>query len=122
MSDVSGLSDLGLNARLTSLVFDCQHWEYSDNGGDCAFYHCGVDGEGYYEQPVVDYCNDWNATMPLAMQYGVGYNPMCGGDYKAFEVYEKYHLIETDCAEEKTLLRTMVTFLIYILERNQHDR
>ncbi|AUR81448.1 NinX [Vibrio phage 1.005.O._10N.286.48.F2] len=47
-----------INANVTREVFGCHGWEFSENGGDCSFYHCGVDGNGYYEQAVLDYCNN----------------------------------------------------------------
>ena len=62
------------------------------------------------------YCTDWNATMPLALINGVCIHSLCGGDYKAFEVYEKYNVLESDIADEQGVLRAIVICLIKVLE------
>ena len=47
--------ELDINANVTELEYGCGDWEF--NGVE--FYHCGIDGSGYFSQPVIDYCNDW---------------------------------------------------------------
>ena len=59
------MSDHRINALVTSSIFDCNQWEYSD----AEFYHCGMDGEGYYSQPILDYCNDWSFGGPIIQKH-----------------------------------------------------
>lgn len=77
------MSDFGLNAALTCLVYKLDGWEFTGS----SFFHCGHDGEGYHSQSVVDYCTDWNETMPLAVEYGISMNVNqdCSWDVHSFE-------------------------------------
>lgn len=69
MSKLSGIPDYTsnqeLNAELTMLHLGLQGWEY--NWTNKLFFHCGADGSGYYSEPVVDYCGDWDQLMTLVV-------------------------------------------------------
>lgn len=65
-------SDKDINARVTSIVFDLDGWQLTEKG--CSFYHCGIDGDGYYSQPVIDYCNSWSGMGPLIVENNIGLN------------------------------------------------
>lgn len=57
-----------LAIHLTMLLNDCGQWCLTDDESE--FYHCGIDGSGYYAVPVIDIM-DWNLLMPIAVEHGV---------------------------------------------------
>lgn len=94
MSKLSGISDYTskqeLNAELTMLHLGLQGWEY--NWTNKLFFHCGVDGSGYYSEPVIDYCGDWNQLMPIAVELGVTYAVVSSysGQFVSFQINGMY--------------------------------
>ena len=44
--------DIEINAEVTAIVKNCGAWEF--NGRN--FYHCGIDGSGYFAQDIIRYC------------------------------------------------------------------
>ncbi|HAS3166437.1 TPA: hypothetical protein I6Z04_000152 [Vibrio cholerae] len=70
---------------------------------------------------VPRYCTDISATWPLMIEHGVSVNALSGGDYKAFEIYEKSGVHGNDIADENGLLRAVVVCLIKVLE-SKHER
>lgn len=52
-----------INGQITAIVNNLESWEFCENAK--VFYHCGPDGQGYHEQPVIDYCNSWGDMGPL---------------------------------------------------------
>lgn len=115
------LSDTELNQSLACLVYDLDGWELSDSGG--SFYHCGVEGEATYVQPVPVYCTDWGETMPLAIEHGIT-TLSCGDSYEVSYDYEaptgSYgcgEILSSHIDAEKSgVLRAIVICLINKLE------
>lgn len=64
------MSDFEINALVTSSVFGCEEWEYND----AEFYHCGIDGGGYYSQPILDYCNNPAYAWPIIIENNISIN------------------------------------------------
>lgn len=64
MSHYEDMIDLDINANVTALEYGCGDWEF--NGVE--FYHCGIDGSGYFSQPVIDYCNNPAESWPIMMK------------------------------------------------------
>ncbi|EJL6757187.1 hypothetical protein NMS84_001399 [Vibrio cholerae] len=112
-------TDLELEQALACLVYKCEGWKLSKTGG--SFCSCGIDGSTFYVQPIPKYCTDISATWPLMIEHGVSVNALSGGDYKAFEIYEKSGLHGNDIADENGLLRAVVVCLIKVLE-SKHER
>lgn len=56
--------DLDINANVTALKYGCGDWEF--NGVE--FYHCGIDGSGYFSQPVIDYCNSISEAWSIIIK------------------------------------------------------
>ncbi len=57
------MSDHEINMAVTCIENKCQGWSVlGDNSG---FYHCGVDGGGFYEVECVDYCNNPSDAWPI---------------------------------------------------------
>ena len=113
-----------LNGRLTSAIYgkETESWCLSDCGKFA--YDCGPIGESYHEIELMDYCADWNATMLLAVEYGVSILH-CGGD--DFEISYEYHApvgkFGTDeiltwhiNAKKESVLRAIVICIIKVLE------
>ncbi|WVH05526.1 hypothetical protein KKJFFJLC_00051 [Vibrio phage vB_VpaS_PGB] len=60
-----------LNNRLLELIHGdvVNYWCLSDD--ETFIYDCGPTGDSFYKINLHDYCSDWNATMPLAVEYGI---------------------------------------------------
>lgn len=56
-------SDEDINRAMTCIVYNCHGWELTKNGN--AYYHCGVDGSGYYVQYIIDFCNSPEEMWPI---------------------------------------------------------
>lgn len=117
-------SDKELNIKLLELIHGdvVNYWCLSDD--EAFIYDCGPIGEDFHKIELKDYCNDWNATMPLAVQYGV--TPILDDGYgfatnDPYEVYEPHGKNQSDgffnvSMDEETPLRAIVICLIKILE------
>lgn len=57
------MSDKEINELVTAKLYNCEEWEL--NNERTAFYHCGVDGSGYYVQPIVNYCHNASEAFPV---------------------------------------------------------
>lgn len=57
------MSDSAINEQITNATHDLDGWEFCENSK--VFYHCGVDGSEYFEQPIINYCNSWDDMGPL---------------------------------------------------------
>lgn len=66
------MSDHRINALVTSSVFGCEEWECND----AEFYHCGIDGSGYYSQPILDYCNNPADAWLVIIENEIGINKL----------------------------------------------
>ena len=55
------MSDHEVNSAVTCVVFDCKEWICND----VEFYHCGLDGGGYYSQPIIDFCDSPSSAWPI---------------------------------------------------------
>jgi len=61
------MSDHRVNALVTSAIFDCEQWEFNDD----EFYHCGIDGGGYFSQPVINYCTRIDRAWPIIIENNI---------------------------------------------------
>ena len=82
------MSDHEINMAVTCIENNCQGWSVlGDNSG---FYHCGVDGNGYYEQAALDYCNNPSDAWPIIVENAISIQPVhdvaAGGYYKLSEI------------------------------------
>ena len=59
------MSDFEINQAVTCEVHGCQMWGVNKDG---SFYHCGVLGDAYIHQPVVDYCNNPSDAWPIILE------------------------------------------------------
>ena len=116
-----------LNGRLLELLHGeiVNHWCLSDD--ETYIYDCGPTGDSFYKIELKDYCADWNATMPLAIEHKISVRWLDGvncwvsdqvfdnqcGVYSSFSSYQ----LETGGEIlEQTPLRTIVISLIKVLE------
>ena len=70
-------TDFELNVKLTEIVLANRYPRAKSIEFDGRQHCFWVNHIGFSSFPVADYCNDWNATMPLAVKHGVGL--MCTG-------------------------------------------
>ncbi|AUR87386.1 NinX [Vibrio phage 1.100.O._10N.261.45.C3] len=96
-----------INANVTREVFGCHGWEFSENGGDCSFYHCGVDGNGYYEQAVLDYCNNPSDAWPIIVESRITVTPYDDENQGWFATYDTSFFID----HKNPLRAAMICFL-----------
>jgi len=60
------MSDFEINAAVTNLVYGCDGWEL--NWTNNCFFHCGIDGSGYYRQAIHNYCNNPSDAWPIIIE------------------------------------------------------
>lgn len=60
------MSDHEINMMVTSCAFNLEGWSVSES--NISFYHCGIDGNGFYEQYVIDYCNNPADMWPIILE------------------------------------------------------
>lgn len=77
MKNYADMSDQEINQAVTCEIFKCHAWSLSETGG--SFFHCGIDGAGYYVQQVVDYCNSWDDAGPIIFENHINIS-WCGDD------------------------------------------
>lgn len=59
------MSDKEINLEVLRIFHpDIEHMCMSESGE--YFYHCGPDGNGFYQIDVIDYCNSWADAGPIA--------------------------------------------------------
>ena len=63
------MSDFEINAAVTCIVHNCQGWEF--NWTNSCFFHCGVDGSGYFSQSIINYCNNPSDAWPIIVENGI---------------------------------------------------
>ncbi len=120
-------TDADLNHRLLELLHGSvvNHWSLSDD--ETFIYDCGPTGEGFYKIELRDYCNDWNATMPLAIENKISVRYLdgveCWVSDQVFDnqcgVYSSFSHFQVESGGEileQTTLRTIVISLIKVLE------
>ncbi|MCO7065255.1 hypothetical protein L4F39_00755 [Vibrio paracholerae] len=119
--DFETATDQELNVKLTELELTKRYPQAKSiefDGRQNCFW---VNSVGFSSFKVEEYCTDISATWPLMIEHGVSVNALSGGDYKAFEIYEKSGLHGNDIADENGLLRAVVVCLIKVLE-SKHER
>lgn len=111
----SELSDFEINSAVTAIVCNCQKWEFDCENG--IFYHCGIDGNGYYEQKTIDFCNNPVNAWPIILENKIDIRFEAGFMNK-WESQHVKHLDDYDvdiigCNYDKNPLRAaMITFLM----------
>lgn len=66
MKNYEDMSDFEINAAVTCIIHECHGWEI--NWTNSCFFHCGVDGSGYYSQSIADYCNNPSDAWPVIVE------------------------------------------------------
>ncbi|HIH4316739.1 TPA: phage protein NinX family protein [Morganella morganii] len=63
-------SDFEINCQvLETFEPDIKHMCLSHD--EKSFYHCGFDGNGFYETTIPDYCNNPADAMPIVIENGI---------------------------------------------------
>jgi len=87
MKDYSKMSDFQINQFITCCEFDCHDWPNNANGD---FYHCGFDGNSYFEVSVKDYCNNPSDAWPVMEENKIGI-AFVNCEWRASSVQAGYH-------------------------------
>jgi hypothetical protein len=70
MKNYEEMSDYEINAAVTNVTYQCDGWELNWTNG--CFFHCGVDGSGYYKQTIHNYCNNPSDAWPVIVDNKIG--------------------------------------------------
>lgn len=71
MKNYSEMSDFEINCELLAVIEpDVAHMQLSAD--QKSFYHCGCDGNGFYETVIPDYCNSWADAGPIIEKNELG--------------------------------------------------
>lgn len=88
MIDYSKLSDFEINLAVTSLLYGCQGWEIDRT--NTHFFHFCIDGSGYCQQEIGDYCNNWQYIGPIIEREEIGVfwdaDEWCATNASGFEI------------------------------------
>lgn len=102
----SEMSDFEINCEvLTVIEPDVAHMQLSAD--QKSFYHCGYDGNGFYETVIPDYCNSWADGGPIIEGRGItiAKSVMSGWHSYDFSCVKKF-------SDEKPLRAAMIVFLM----------
>lgn len=70
MTDYSQMSDQEINQEVTCILNpDAQKMALIGDGS--CFYDCGPDGNGFYEIPILDYCNNPADAWQIILKNGI---------------------------------------------------
>ena len=72
------MSDFEINQAVTCEVHGCQMWGVNKDG---SFYQCGVLGDSYIHQPVIDYCNNPSDAWPIIVANRINVYASEGPDF-----------------------------------------
>ncbi|AUR88322.1 NinX [Vibrio phage 1.112.O._10N.286.46.B11] len=76
------MSDFEINSAVTSILYNCKGWEL--NWTNSCFFHCGIDGSGYYSQSINDYCNNPSDAWPVIVDNEINIEFQDGGFVNAW--------------------------------------
>lgn len=109
-------SDAELNQTLTGILFKLDQWDLADSGR--CFFMEDAKGE-LHIQPVVSYCTDWTATMPLSIEHKVNIQWALNDNFMVScrNVYGRSAPTQGDLSTNP--LRAIVICLIKVLESKQ---
>ncbi len=69
------MSDHEINMAVTCIENNCQGW--ATTASNTGFYHCGIDGGGFYEVECVDYCSNPSDAWAIIVKSKIGITPSC---------------------------------------------
>ena len=78
----SEMTDSEINCEVLAAVEPIvEHMQLSAD--QKSFFHCGFDGNGFYETPIPDFCNSWGDAGPIIEQHGITLAYDIGGSWVA---------------------------------------
>lgn len=109
-----------LNGRLLELIYGEQVNYFTLSDDETFVYDCGPVGDEFHRIDLHDYCSDWNATMPLAVEHGVYYYPSKNGyEGRMVTKQDRNGHYYNQKSNEDNPLRAIVICLIKVLEGKQ---
>lgn len=111
---LQGVSDFEVNKALGHLVYKNSYIERSVHGGS----EISIINKDF-ALVMVDYCNNWNDVMPLAVEYGISLCP--SEDKKDCEWYADKIFSRNleSCWSDKSPQRAIACCLILVLQENK---
>lgn len=104
------MSDFEINCEILAVTEpDVAHMQLSAD--QKSFFHCGYDGNGFYETVIPDYCNSWADAGPIIEQNGIWLIPLKKGWLTGINGVDVKH--------EKPLRAAMIAFLM--MNEQSHD-
>ena len=104
------LSDHQINCEVLSLIEpEVEHMQLSAD--QKSFFHCGYDGNGFYETVIPDYCNSWADAGPIIQNNSIGVMPFKNYESEAWQL--RAGLLSNTTVKDKNPLRAaMIVFLM----------
>ena len=112
MKNYEAMSDFEINRAVTCEVHGCQMWGVNKDG---SFYQCGVLGDSYIHQPVIDYCNNPSDAWTIIFSSRIMLNPYCADELWKAEVpcgFDGFVKAYATCYHRNPLRAAMVVFLM----------
>ena len=107
-------TNIELNFELARKL-NLRPYKNPEEGGDAVMVTAD---HGFYKW--IDYCTDWNATMPLAVEHGVYYYPSKNGyEGRVVTKQDRNGHYYNQKSNEDNPLRAIVICLIKVLESKQ---
>lgn len=104
MKNYSEMSDFEINCEVLAFIEpDVAHMQISSD--QKSFYHCGYDGNGFYETTIPEYCNSWADAGPILQEYQISLIAT-GDKWKACAVCDYYF------KDNNPLRSAMIVFLM----------
>lgn len=104
MSDWKDKTDFEINAAVTCHLHNCYGWEVND----AEFYHCGIDGDGYFSQSILNYCNNPSDAWPIIIENNISTVFMCD-DWECHALENGDEAFNT--IDENALRAAMIVYL-----------
>jgi hypothetical protein len=105
MSEWEGKSDREIDIAVTCFKNNLDFWEF--NGDE--FYHCGIDGSGYFSHPIINYCNSPTDAWGIISKHRISIEYR---DHKTLKpVAKRFGSNSHNIADKNVLRAAMIVYL-----------
>ncbi|BBU96552.1 phage protein NinX family protein [Providencia rettgeri] len=103
MNKYTELSDFEINCHILE-TFEPNIIHMSLSRDEKSFFHCGHDGNGFYEITIPDYCNNPSDAMPIIIENEISVTLSDDNDEGKWMAFDGYW------CDEYSLSRTLVSY------------
>ncbi|EMD0828916.1 DUF2591 family protein [Morganella morganii] len=113
-------SDFEINCQvLETFEPDIKHMCLSND--ERSFYHCGFDGNGFYETTIPDYCNNPADAMPIVIENRISIESRFNGHYDEWYASLQTNKILIDATGTNYYRAAMEVFLMMKEAENENN-